>query len=281
VRSFTVCAELPVVARPTDDAGCQSVTNTKQNNAVVLISTITASYAHVRRTFECTIAHVLAFMLCYIHTTTTHQIKKIYRTHTTTHTQRNDTDRVDTQLTNDDALNQSQQRRTKNEDANAEAPLTVDEKNLSLERKLEALRFELVQSQNKAASARGAVNDKRETLMHLKKDFAEEKHRTAQIAADMTRQYKAKREEYGKRMNELQDEIYAIRDKLENAKIESAAMARKKAQLISLKDAEITEQKNKMEEMAHEFGNMLKGTLSKMAEKVVISNDWEATASKV
>jgi hypothetical protein len=46
-------------------------------------------------------------------------------------------------------------------------------------------------------------------------------------------------------------------------------------QRLSLKESEIIEQKNKMDEMAHEFGAMLKATLDKMSEKIEITNDWE------
>ena len=45
---------------------------------------------------------------------------------------------------------------------------------------------------------------------------------------------------------------------------------------LALKDAEIKEQKDKMEDMAVEFGEMLKETLDKMSEKIEITNQgWE------
>ena len=54
-------------------------------------------------------------------------------------------------------------------------------------------------------------------------------------------------------------------------------MKREKAQELALKDAEIKEQKDKMEDMAIEFGEMLKETLDKMSEKIEITNQgWEA-----
>lgn len=74
----------------------------------------------------------------------------------------------------------------------------------------------------------------------------------------MTRQYKSMREELLKKVNALEDTIMMYKDKLEAAKAAKDDMERKKDQKIALKEAEILEQKNKMEEMAHEFGQMLK-----------------------
>lgn len=49
-------------------------------------------------------------------------------------------------------------------------------------------------------------------------------------------------------------------------------MERKKDQEVAVKDAEIADLKASMDHMAAEFGNMLKQTLEKMNEKIVISN---------
>ena len=51
----------------------------------------------------------------------------------------------------------------------------------------------------------------------------------------------------------------------------------RRAQELARKEAEIAEQKQKMEDMAVEFGEMLKETLDKMSEKIEITNQgWEA-----
>ena len=46
-----------------------------------------------------------------------------------------------------------------------------------------------------------------------------------------------------------------------------------KEEVIANKDKEIASWKLKNEEMAKEFGQMLKQTLDKMSERIVISND--------
>ncbi|GLD93428.1 hypothetical protein PINS_up016533 [Pythium insidiosum] len=49
-------------------------------------------------------------------------------------------------------------------------------------------------------------------------------------------------------------------------------MRRDKDRVIAAKNAEIQELKSKMEEMAQEFGDMLKETLDKMRERIEITN---------
>ena len=46
---------------------------------------------------------------------------------------------------------------------------------------------------------------------------------------------------------------------------------KEKNQVIAHKDSEIAEQKAKMEEMAVEFGEMLKETLDKMSERIEVA----------
>lgn len=52
-------------------------------------------------------------------------------------------------------------------------------------------------------------------------------------------------------------------------------MRAKRDQEIELKNKEIVAQERKMDTMAKEFGQMLKTTLDKMSEKIVITSDWQ------
>jgi hypothetical protein len=57
-----------------------------------------------------------------------------------------------------------------------------------------------------------------------------------------------------------------------------------KERALALKDAEMAEQRKKMEEMAVEFGSMLKETLDKMSAQIDTGGAWDgskATASSV
>ena len=50
-----------------------------------------------------------------------------------------------------------------------------------------------------------------------------------------------------------------------------------KDKIIALKENEIQQMKLKMDQMAHEFGDMLKETLDKMSERIEITNSsWDS-----
>lgn len=125
-----------------------------------------------------------------------------------------------------------------------------------------------------------AVREMRSTLLEVQKDYEEEKDRTADIVSDMTRQYKAMREELMKKVNSLNEEIAFYKNKLEEEKERVEEMERKKDQEIALKDDKISELTSTMDEMTHEFSQMLKQTLEKMSEKIVITNEWEGGEPK-
>ena len=93
----------------------------------------------------------------------------------------------------------------------------------------------------------------------------------------MTRQYKGMQEELIAQINKHEQTISEQKDQLERAQLQLEEVRRQMAVELALKDSEIQEQKQKMEDMAVEFGEMLKETLDKMSEKIEITNQgWEA-----
>ncbi len=152
--------------------------------------------------------------------------------------------------------------------------MTVTDQNLFLQRQIESLKLQLVKESNKSTEAERTVKDLRSKLIEVQSAAAAEKSRSVDISADMTRQYKSMREELIKKIQSLEDDIVAYKDKLEQSKAEKLELERRKDAKIALKDAELAEQKAKMEEMAREFGQMLKATLDKMAEKIEITNEY-------
>ena len=101
---------------------------------------------------------------------------------------------------------------------------------------------------------------------------------TYALASDMTRQYKRKVEDMLREKSEEEQLRLAVEDKLAAVQLSKEQMERDLMQRLQLKEAEIAEQKAKMDEMAHEFGLMLKSTLDKMSEKIEISSDWASEA---
>merc|ERR1712060_309958 len=116
----------------------------------------------------------------------------------------------------------------------------------------------------------------REQIDLYHKDFEKEKEEIFDIAADMTRQYKGMQEDLLSQIQRLENQITEQKDALELARLHLEEERRDKAQELAHKDAEIAEQKQRMEEMALEFGDMLKETLDKMGAQIDISNNtWE------
>mmetsp|Transcript_9605 Transcript_9605/g.13989 ORF Transcript_9605/g.13989 Transcript_9605/m.13989 type:complete len:197 (-) Transcript_9605:152-742(-) len=157
-----------------------------------------------------------------------------------------------------------------------EEPLDPAEVSVYLTRTVESLKHKLVMQTNKASGAEAVVRELRSRLFDLHKDYEEEKKRTFEIAADMTREYKAMKQEMNQQIILNEEKITQLKDKLDAARLAHEQMVRQKDKEIALKDAAIQEMKNKMDEMAREFGEMLKQTLDKMSEKIVITNDYEA-----
>jgi len=155
-------------------------------------------------------------------------------------------------------------------------PLSVEEKNMYLQRVAESLKHKLVMQTNKASGAEAVVRELRQRLFDLLGDYDGEKQKTFDIASDMTRQYKDMSTEMIDRISSLERQITDMKDKLDKAQLEKEEIIRQKDREIKQREDSIQEQKQKMDEMAKEFGQMLKQTLDKMSEKIVITNDWEA-----
>nr|CCA26224.1 conserved hypothetical protein [Albugo laibachii Nc14] len=120
-----------------------------------------------------------------------------------------------------------------------------------------------------------AVEAKRELQVRvadLKIGFEKEREDTFGIAQDMTRQYKSMQEELLHRVSTLEKGKADLYDQLEGARTAFEAMQREKDDIITMKNEEIEELKGKMNDMAHEFSDMLKETLGKMRERIEITD---------
>lgn len=161
-----------------------------------------------------------------------------------------------------------------------EETLDAGMQNTFLMREQEALKFKLVMQTNKASGAEAVVRELRTRLLDLTQLYEKEKGNTFDIVADMTREYKAMKEEMLKKISDLESKNMQYKDKLAAARRELDDMVRQKDREIQQKDNAITEMKTKMDEMAKEFGQMLKQTLDKMSEKIVITNDYSNEAQQ-
>ena len=129
--------------------------------------------------------------------------------------------------------------------------------------RIQSLEQQLMWREEKMAHAVAAQKELRERVLQYHADFAREKEEVFDVASDMTRQYKGMQEELLSRINLLENQINELKDQLEGSRLQLEETRREKAQELARKDAEIAEQKQKMEDMAVEFGEMLKETLDK------------------
>merc|ERR1712072_1116819 len=106
-----------------------------------------------------------------------------------------------------------------------------------------------------------AKRELQERVEELQKDFKNEQEGTFEITQDMTRQYKGMQEELLNRVNTLENTITDLRDQNEQLRVTLEETKQEKDAKIKSKDEEIQLMKAKMEEMAHQFGDMLKETL--------------------
>lgn len=160
------------------------------------------------------------------------------------------------------------------DDGAGEEPLTPEEQVALLERQLQTGRLHLLRETERAAAAADEARELRARLAVLEEDFRREEDAKAAMAADMTRQYKGMRAEVLSKVHVLEDRIVQLQDDVEKTRLESVEIERMKDQEIALKDAKIAELSAAMDDMAAEFQEMLKATLDKMSQKIVISNEW-------
>jgi chromosome segregation ATPase len=136
----------------------------------------------------------------------------------------------------------------------------------------QSLQVQLAERTEEASKALAAKRELSARVEQINKDFEEERETTFEITQDMTRQYKGMQEELLSRINTLEENVQNLNDQLEQADIRQERMLKDKNAIIQLKDKEIAELKEKMDDMADEFGEMLHDTLDKMRERIQVSS---------
>lgn len=74
----------------------------------------------------------------------------------------------------------------------------------------------------------------------------------------MTRQYKGMQEELLSRINKLEETVQQLHDQLADSDSKHERVLKDKIAIIAMKDEEILNLKQKMDDMADEFSEMLK-----------------------
>lgn len=137
--------------------------------------------------------------------------------------------------------------------------------NAALKRQLADRREDALEAMAQKKALQAQIDD-------LRRDFDREEKSTYAITADMTRQYKDMQGELIKRINSAENTITELKDQLELQQVAYEELKREKDRAVAGKEAEIVELKNRIDELCAEFGDMLKGTLEKMSERINITN---------
>mmetsp|Transcript_26737 Transcript_26737/g.44726 ORF Transcript_26737/g.44726 Transcript_26737/m.44726 type:complete len:198 (+) Transcript_26737:72-665(+) len=164
----------------------------------------------------------------------------------------------------------------KQPDVPGEIELTLEEKYQRSQLKIEALEHELVTRNEQTLRAVTAQNELKAKVADSQREIEDEKQNMLDITSDMTRQYKAMQETLMSKNNALEQQIQEMRDQLDLARVALEEFSLSKQTIIEARDRQIAEQKQKMEEMASEFSEMLRQTLDKMSQRIdVVSAAWE------
>ena len=150
-------------------------------------------------------------------------------------------------------------------DGDASAEMTEKELLEQAMLRIESLEQQLVWREEKTQTALAGQKELQERITHYHADFEREKEEIFDISADMTRQYKGMQEELIAQVNKLQQTIAEQKDELERSQLQLEEVRRQMAVELALKDAEIKEQKDKMEDMAVEFGEVCGSTAAATA----------------
>merc|ERR1712226_1211948 len=125
--------------------------------------------------------------------------------------------------------------------------------------------------QVKSAQADEAVHseiDLRAKVDQMEEDFKEEQNTTFAVTADMARQYKALQEDLIYKINSLETQLTEQKEELDITNHELRELTRNKNDDIEYKEDQIKQLNDRMNEMSHEFANMLSETLLLMKEHI-------------
>lgn len=152
------------------------------------------------------------------------------------------------------------------------APLAADDEAKMYAATCQSLQMQLADRTDAMNRALDDKRDLQQKVTRIQKEVSDEQRTAFEITRDMTRQYKGMQEQLVDRITQLSHTVQDLQDKLDEAEQHLDQTMKEKDNIIKMKDDEISQMKAKMEDMAHEFGGMLKDTLEKMRERIELSS---------
>eukprot|EP00397_Hematodinium_sp_SG-2012_P045797 GEMP01051560.1.p1 GENE.GEMP01051560.1~~GEMP01051560.1.p1 ORF type:complete len:203 (+),score=54.91 GEMP01051560.1:50-658(+) len=145
-------------------------------------------------------------------------------------------------------------------------PFNTDEKLTDVTLISETLERELVGKEDECGEVMKREQDMRDKVEQMEEDYRQEQLTTYAVTADMVRQYKALQEDLIHKINSLETTLTEQKEELDMTDHELRELIKDKDEEIAAKDNTIIELKSRMDEMAVEFADMLKTTLSLMQD---------------
>ncbi len=116
----------------------------------------------------------------------------------------------------------------------------------------QSLQVQLAERTEESSKALAAKRELQARVEQINRDCQDERSATFEITQDMTRQYKSMQEELLNRINLLEESVQSLNDQLADADVRQERLLKDKNAIIQMKDDEIAELKNKMDDMAEE-----------------------------
>jgi len=162
----------------------------------------------------------------------------------------------------------------KGDSTNADGSVTpsADQQAMLYKYTCQSLQVQLAERAEESSKAIATKRELQGRVEQIAKDYEEEQKQTFEITQDMTRQYKGMQEELLSRINKLEETVQQLHDQLSESDTRQERILKDKNVIIQMKDDEIGELKTKMDDMAEEFGEMLRETLEKMRERIEITS---------
>merc|ERR1719183_3294124 len=146
--------------------------------------------------------------------------------------------------------------------------MNAEEEYMYLALQVETLEREL---QVKASHADEAIRSEMELRLkveQMEEDFKQEESTTFAVTSDMARQYKALQEELIYKINSLETQLTEQKEELDITNHELRELTKNKNDDIEYKEEQIKQLNDRMNEMSHEFANMLSETLELMKQHI-------------
>jgi molybdopterin converting factor small subunit len=121
-----------------------------------------------------------------------------------------------------------------------------------------SLQLQLAERTEEASKAVASKRELQSRVSQISKDFEDEQKQTFELTQNMTNQYKGMQEELLSRINRLEETVQQLHDQLSDSDSRQERILKDKNAIIAMKDEEIANLKQKMDDMADEFSEMLK-----------------------